>query len=99
MKGEGAHYETIEYVCKEHKLSDRQFDAEGNVAFGIHEYIDIHVENDKIILEPQVLVPKDQAYFYTPEWQQDEANAQKDIEKKRVTRTKNLKELFKKIDE
>jgi len=65
----------------------------------VHEYIDIHVENDKIILEPQVLVPKDQAYFYTPEWQQDEANAQKDIEKKRVTRTKNLKELFKKIDE
>src|SRR3989344_3101572 len=27
--------------AKEHKLSDRQFEAEGNVAFGIHEYIDI----------------------------------------------------------
>ena len=65
----------------------------------INEYIDIHVKGNAIVLEPQVLIPKDQAYFYTPEWQKDETDARKDIEKGRVTKTKNLKELFRKLDE
>lgn len=62
------------------------------------DYIDIQVKDNKIILEPQVVIPRDQAYFYTPEWQKEEASAQKDIEEGGVTKTKNLKELFRKLD-
>jgi len=43
------------------------------------DYLDIYIENNKIILEPKVLVPKDQAYFFTKEWQIDERNAEEDI--------------------
>ena len=37
-----------------------------------------------------MIIPKDQAYFYTPEWQEDETKANEDIAKGRVTKTKNL---------
>jgi len=62
------------------------------------DYIDISVDNNRIILEPKVLVPKDQAYFFTKEWQADELEAEKDIRKGRVTKTKNLDNLFKEMD-
>ncbi len=61
-------------------------------------YLNIQVQGNKIILEPQVLVPQDQAYFYTPEWQKEEKEASEDLENGRVTKTKNLNELFKKLD-
>lgn len=64
----------------------------------VNDYVDIRVRENKIVLEPQALVPKDQAYFYTPEWQKEEGEASRDIEKGRVTKTKNLKGLFKEMD-
>jgi len=48
-------------------------------------------------MEPQMVIPKDQAYFYTSDWQKDEQKASEDIKKGRVTKTKNVKELFKKL--
>lgn len=64
----------------------------------VNDYVDIRVKENKLILEPQVLLPKDQAYFYTPEWQKEEKEARRDIEKGRVTKTKNLKQLFKELN-
>lgn len=64
----------------------------------INDYLDIRTKDNKIILEPQLVIPKDQAYFYTPEWQKEEAEAREDIKKGRVTKTKNLKGLFKELD-
>ncbi len=65
----------------------------------MNDYLDIHIEDNKVILEPQVIIPKDQAYFYTPEWQKDEKAAEEDVKKGRVTKTKNLKKLFNKLDD
>jgi len=64
----------------------------------INDYLDVKVQDNKIILEPQLVIPKDQAYFYTRQWQEEEAQAQEDIKRGRVTKTKNIKELFKKLD-
>lgn len=64
----------------------------------VNDYVDIRVKENKIILEPQALIPKDQAYFYTAEWQREEKEAGQDVEKGRVTKTKNLKGLFKELD-
>lgn len=63
----------------------------------VNDYVDIGVKDNKIILEPQLVLPKDQAYFYTADWQKEEAEANEDIKAGRVTKTKNLKELFKKL--
>ncbi len=64
----------------------------------INDYLEVKVIGTRIILEPQVLVPKDQAYFYTPEWRQDERRATEDIRKGRVTKTKHLNDLFEQLD-
>lgn len=64
----------------------------------INDYLEVKVIGTRIILEPQVLVPKDQAYFYTPEWQQEERRATEDIRKGRVTKTKHLNDLFEQLD-
>ncbi len=69
-----------------------------NLNLHVNEYMDIRIENNKVIMEPQVMIPKDQAYFFTPEWQEGERQADEDIKHGRVTKTKNLKELFKKLD-
>ena len=64
----------------------------------VNDYVDIRVQNNEIILESQVVIPKDQAYFYTPQWQDDEQKADKDIAEGRMTKTKGVKDLFKKLD-
>ena len=69
-----------------------------NLHLHINDYLDVKVQGSKIILEPQLIIPKDQAYFYTSAWQKEEAQAAEDIKKGRVTKTKNTKELFKELD-
>ncbi len=64
----------------------------------VNDYLDVQVKSHIIVLEPQVMVPKDQVYFYTPQWQREERKAAEDIRKGRVTKTKNLKELFGRLD-
>ncbi len=64
----------------------------------VNDYIDFEVKDNKIIMEPQVVIPKEQAYFHTSEWQKEEGVAAEDIKKGRVTKTKNLKGLLKELD-
>ncbi len=64
----------------------------------INDYMDVRLENNRIILEPQTIIPKDQSYFYTQDWQEEEHKASQDIQHGRVTKTKNLKQLFEKLD-
>ncbi len=64
----------------------------------VNDYLEIKVKDDRIILEPQIIIPKDQAYFYTADWQKEETQAHEDIKNGRVTKTKNLKDLFKELD-
>lgn len=73
-------------------------DVVKNLHLHINEYLEIKVKDNKIIMEPQIVIPKDQAYFYTPEWQKEEAKANEDIKKGRVTKTKNLKGLLRELD-
>ena len=63
----------------------------------VNDYLEIHIEDNKVVIEPQVMIPKSQAYFYTPEWQKDEKRADRDIREGRTIDAKNVKELIKKI--
>ena len=63
----------------------------------VNDYLEVHIEGNKVIIEPQMVIPRDQAYFYTPEWQKEEKEADRDIREGRVTKTKNVKELIKKL--
>lgn len=64
----------------------------------LNDFIDIRVEGHKIVLEPQIVIPKDQAYFYSQDWQEQEEKAKKDIQKGQVTKTKNIDALLEELD-
>ena len=46
-------------------------------ALGLHpgDLLDVQVDSDGLRLVPQKLVPKDQAWFWTEEWQEREREA------------------------
>ena len=43
------------------------------------DYLEVAVKENQILMFPQKLIPKDQAWFYTPEWQVKERKADRDI--------------------
>ncbi|KAA8675350.1 AbrB/MazE/SpoVT family DNA-binding domain-containing protein [Clostridium sp. MT-14] len=60
--------------------------------------IDIDIEDNKIILKPVVVVPKDQAWFWSKEWQHDEKQADKDIKNGKTKKFNSAQELFDDLD-
>ncbi len=63
----------------------------------MNDYLEIHIEDNRVVIEPQMIIPKSQAYFFTPEWQKGEKEAERDIREGRVIKAKNVKELIKKL--
>jgi AbrB family looped-hinge helix DNA binding protein len=59
------------------------------------DILDVSVENGKIVLEPKKLIPADQQWFWTEEWQAGEREAQADIEAGDVKSYGSVGELMK----
>lgn len=59
--------------------------------------LEVIYQNDTIILRPQIHIPRDQAWFWTKEWQKGELEAEADIQAGRVTKTRSLKELLRRL--
>jgi AbrB family looped-hinge helix DNA binding protein len=51
----------------------------------VGEFLDTQVKGNTIVLIPHKLVPRDQEWFWTKEWQELEKEADKAIEKGEVT--------------
>lgn len=47
----------------------------------VGDYLDVRVQGTVITMVPQKLIPKDQAWFHTPEWQRKEREADEAIER------------------
>ncbi len=60
--------------------------------------LEVIYQDDTIILRPQVHIPRDQAWFWTKEWQKGELEAEADIQAGRVSKTRSLKELLRRLD-
>ena len=58
--------------------------------------LSILVEDHKILL---TVIPKDQAWFWTKEWQKGEAEADEDIKKGNLTRFNNVEDAIKFLDD
>jgi AbrB family looped-hinge helix DNA binding protein len=70
--------------------------AEMRREVGIEEgdLIELQVVGDHLILVPKKLIDKNQAYFWTPEWQAAEREAQADIDEGRVKEFASVEELL-----
>ncbi len=56
---------------------------------------DVEIENGRIIVKPVVMIPKDQAWFWTNEWQEAEKEIDEDIKSGSIKTANNLDELMK----
>lgn len=57
--------------------------------------LDIKEEDGRLIITPVVVIPKDQAWFYSPAWQAMEKKVDKQKEEGKVHSANNAEELFK----
>lgn len=58
----------------------------------------VQIENDKVILVPMKLIPAEQSWFWTKEWQEGEKEAEEDIADGRVKSFKNVDDLLEDLE-
>jgi AbrB family looped-hinge helix DNA binding protein len=71
-----------------HEVSSNLCLREGDV-------LELRVVDDKIELVPMALIPRDQLWYWTPEWQAKEKEADTDIASGRVKRFKSVAKAIK----
>ena len=55
-----------------------------NLRIAEGDYLEVEKQDSQLILKPVKMVPTDEAYFHTKEWQKGEAQADKDRKKGEV---------------
>jgi AbrB family looped-hinge helix DNA binding protein len=69
-------------------------EARKRLGLRVGDMLEVEEKNGKLMLKPVILVDKSQAYFWSPEWQKGEKEADEDIRKGRLSGPfKNAKEL------
>ena len=49
-------------------------------------HVSVEIKDDIVILRPIVAIPKSQAWFWEEEWQKGEKEAERDIEKRKISK-------------
>jgi len=62
----------------------------------VGDFLEARIKNDTVVLAPKKLIPKDQAWFWTEEWQKGEKEADEDIKAGRLIGPFNSVKEFKK---
>ena len=58
------------------------------------DLLDCEVEDGRIVLTPKKLINKSDAWFWSPEWQKAEAQAQKDVDSGNVEEFESVDDLI-----
>lgn len=67
------------------------------VSLDIGERVDVDVKDGLIIIRPVMEIPKDQAWFWTKEWQEGVRKAKDEYRKGKAKTSKSVKEAKKAI--
>ena len=60
--------------------------------------LEFTVEDEKIIIQPVVTVPKDQAWFWTKKWQEQEKTVDEQIKKGQVKSFDSIEKMIEDLD-
>ena len=60
----------------------------------VGDYLEVLVDEHRIELIPLAMIPRDQLWFWTPEWQTKEREADESIRKGRYKTYRNMKEAL-----
>lgn len=62
----------------------------------LHEddQLEVSIEDGKIVMQPVITIAKEQAWFWSPEWQKGEREADKDIADNEIKTFSNAKDAI-----
>ena len=72
---------------------------EHNIPLNDGDIFQVQIEDGRVILIPMKLIPADQTWFWTREWQKGEKEAEEDIVAERVKSFENAEDLLKDLDQ
>ena len=67
----------------------------GKIPLKVGERVEVTARGTEIIIRPIVEIPRDQAWFWTKEWQEQIAQSIKDLERGKMKVFKSVKEARK----
>lgn len=70
-------------------------DVRNKIPLKVGERVEVVAVEDKIVIRPIVEIPRDQAWFWSKEWQKQIAQSMKDLKKGKVKVFKSVKEARK----
>ena len=59
--------------------------------------LELEEKDGCLIMTPVVVIPRDQLWFYSPEWQQDEQQVEQQIQEGRVKTAQSKDELLREL--
>lgn len=93
--------ESIRFKKRAQVTIPKEFVDQLNLQEG--DRLECRLEDGKITIVPTIEIPKDQAWFWTEEWQEGEKEASKDISAGRygeaLTTAEDIAEYFASLDE
>jgi len=91
MKPENVRFKRKSQVTIPHDMAEALQLQEG-------DHLECRLEDGKIVMIPMVSVPKDQAWFWTEEWQKEEKEVEEQIKNNQVTEPMSLEETLADLD-
>ena len=70
-------------------------DVRDKIPLKVGERVQVEAQDDIIIIRPIIEIPRNQAWFWTKEWQEQVARSRKEVEKGKVKVFKSVKEARK----
>jgi antitoxin MazE len=73
-------------------------DLRSQAGIQIGDYLEVRLEEGHLVLLPKQVIDKEQAWFWTAEWQAAEREAEDDLHTGRVARFDTLEDLIADLD-
>jgi AbrB family looped-hinge helix DNA binding protein len=64
----------------------------------VGDYLEVSLEDGQMVLHPKQIIDKDQAYFWTKDWQESELEVAEDIKAGRMERFETMDDLIADLD-
>lgn len=70
-------------------------DVRAKIPLNVGERVEVVAEKGKIVIRPIIEIPRDQAWFWSLDWQEQITRSRKDLEKGKTKVFKSVKEARK----
>lgn len=72
-------------------------DVRAKVPLNVGERVEVVAQGSEIVIRPIIEIPRDQAWFWSKEWQEQVSRSRKDVKEGKVKEFKSVKDARKRI--